>query len=258
MLKENILKSIDFKKMKCAFVIKNLKTQECAFYNENEVVPSASLIKVFIMAEILHQVNDGKLSLQQRIVVNKDVKVPFSILTMLEDGNSYSLADIITLMIVQSDNTAANILMDIAGMDNVNKFIKSMNFKNSILKRKMMDFNARVEGRENYTTASDMAQILELLYEGKVLDKESSAYMIDVMKKQLDTSMMMLNIPDETVVAHKTGELDFLDHEAGIVYQDKGDYIFCVLVWDAISNNYARQALGTISKVVYDYFKGEE
>jgi beta-lactamase class A len=100
--------------------------------------------------------------------------------------------------------------------------------------------------------------MMELLYTGKVLDEEYSAYMIDIMKKQLDTSMMMLNIPDETVVAHKTGELDFLDHEVGIVYQDNGDYIFCVLIWDAVSNNYARQALGTISKVVYDYFKEEE
>lgn len=258
MLKEGILKSIDFEKMKCAFVIKNLKTKECALYNENEVVPSASLIKVFIMAEILKQVKEGKLSLQQRIVVDEEVKVPFSILTMLENGNSYSLADVITLMIVQSDNTAANILMDIAGMDNVNELINSLNLENTILKRKMMDFNARKDGRENYTTASDMAKIMELLYNSNVLDKKSSAYMIDIMKKQLDISMMMLNIPDETVVAHKTGELDFLDHEAGIVYQENGDYIFCVLVWDAISNNYARQALGTISKVVYDYYKGEE
>jgi beta-lactamase class A len=244
--------------MKCAFVIENLKTGECASYNENEVVPSASLIKVFIMGEILRQVKEGKLSLKQRIVVEKDVKVPFSILTILDDGNSYSLADVITLMIVQSDNTAANILMEMAGTDNVNKFINSLGLKNTILQRKMMDFNARKEGRENYTTASEMAEMMELLYTGKVLNEDYSAYMIDIMKKQLDTSMMMLNIPDETVVAHKTGELDFLDHEVGIVYQDNGDYIFCVLIWDAVSNNYARQALGSISKVVYDYFKGEE
>ena len=254
MLKEEILKSIDFEKMKCSFVVKNLKTGECASYNDKQVVPSASIIKVFIMGEILRQVKEGKLSLKQRIVVEKDVKVPFSILTILDDGNSYSLADIITLMIVQSDNTASNILSDLAGMDNVNNFIRSLGLKDSVLQRKMMDFNARKEGRENYTTASEMSEMMELLYNGKVVDKDISAYMLDVMKKQLDTSMMMLNIPDETVVAHKTGELDFLDHEAGIVYTDNGDYIFCVLVWDAISNNYARQALGTISKVVYDYF----
>jgi beta-lactamase class A len=258
MLKEVILKSIDHEKMKCAFVVKNLKTNECATFNENEVVPSASVIKVFIMAEILRQVKEGKLSLKQRIVVDEKVKVPFSILTLLENGNSYSLADVITLMIVQSDNTASNILSDIAGMENVNKMIRSLGLNNSVLQRKMMDFNARKEGRENYTTASEMAEMMELLYTGKVLDKEYSAYMIDIMKKQLDTSMMMLNIPDETVVAHKTGELDFLDHEVGIVYQDNGNYIFCVLIWDAVSNNYARQALGTISKVVYDYFKEEE
>jgi beta-lactamase class A len=158
MLKEVILKSIDHEKMKCAFVVKNLKTNECATFNENEVVPSASVIKVFIMAEILRQVKEGKLSLKQRIVVDEKVKVPFSILTLLENGNSYSLADIITLMIVQSDNTASNILSDIAGMENVNKMIRSLGLNNSVLQRKMMDFNARKEGRENYTTASEMAK----------------------------------------------------------------------------------------------------
>jgi len=257
MLKEHILESIDFKQMNCAFVVKNLKTGEYAAYNESEVVPSASLIKVYIMAEILRQVNEGKLSLKQRVVVDEKVKVPFSILTILETNNSYTLLDIITLMIVQSDNTATNILIDMAGEDNVNALIHSLSLKGTSLQRKMMDFNARKEGRENLTTASDMSQMMESLYLGKVLDKESSSNMIDILKKQLDTTMMMLNIPDETVVAHKTGELDYIDHEAGIVYLDNNDYVFCVLVWDAITNNYARQSIGQISKVVYDYFNME-
>ena len=101
----------------------------------------------------------------------------------------------------------------------------------------MMDTSARDAGKENLTTAQDMARLMELLYRGELLDQEISAYIIDMMKKQLDTSMMRLYIPDQTVIAHKTGELDCLSHEAGIVYHEKGDYIFVVLIWDAITNN---------------------
>jgi beta-lactamase class A len=159
-------------------------------------------------------------------------------------------------MIVQSDNTATNILIDIAGIAAINQLLSTMNLKNTLLKRKMMDATARSAGIENLTTAQDMARIMELLYRGEVLDQEISAYIIDIMKKQLDSSMMRLHIPDQTVVAHKTGELDYLSHDAGIVFHEKGDYIFVVLIWDAITNNYARQAIGQISKIVYDYFCG--
>jgi beta-lactamase class A len=74
------------------------------------------------------------------------------------------------------------------------------------------------------------------------------------MKKQLDRSMMRLHIPDDTVIAHKNGELDRLSHEAGIVYHETGDYILVVFIWDAVNNNLARQSIGQIAKVVDDYF----
>jgi beta-lactamase class A len=254
MLKKLVLESINFEKLKCAFVIKNLKTAECASYNENEIVPSASLIKIYVMAEILRQVKEGKLSLKQRILVKEADKVPYSILTLLETSNDYSLKDLLTLMIVQSDNTAANILIDMAGVAEINKFISGLNFKNTILRRKMMDMSARKAGQENLTTASDMARFIELLYLGEVLDQENSTYMIDIMKEQLDNSMIRLYIPDQTVIAHKTGELDYLAHEAGIVFHENGDFIFVIMVWDAVSNNFARQSIGKISKIVYEYF----
>ncbi|AZV56604.1 serine hydrolase [Clostridium sp. AWRP] len=254
MLYEKILAAIDLKKLNCAFVIENLKTGEKIAYNENIVVPSASLIKIPIMMEILNQVKEGKLSLKQRITVEDNVKVPFSILNLLESGNSYTLKDVITLMIIQSDNTAANILMDLAGMDNVNNYVKNLEIKNTVLQRKMMDSQARKEGRENRTTAADMAKFFEIIYKGEKIKESYSVIMKNILTAQLDNSVMRLNIPDDTLIAHKTGDLDGISHDAGIVYLPNADYIFCGLTWDAVTNNFARETIGKISKIAYDYF----
>ncbi|HBE78183.1 MAG TPA: serine hydrolase [Firmicutes bacterium] len=254
MLQQFILQAIDFQKLNCAFVVKNLQTGECASYNSEARVASASLIKLAVMAESIRQVKEGKLNLKQRLVVREEDKVDFSILTLLATGNSYTLRDLLTLTIVQSDNTAANILIDLTGMTEINKFCNDLGLKDTVLRRKMMDGEARKAGRENYTTAADMARFLELLYQGKLLDPESCSLMIEIMKKQLDNTMIRLYIPDDTVVAHKTGELEGISHEAGIVYHDKADFIIVMLVWDALSGNDARQTIGRAAKTVYDYF----
>lgn len=254
MLKDLIFNSIDFKDMEFAFVINNLTTGELLCHRENEVVSSASLIKIPIMGEVLRQVNEGRLALDRRIVVHEENKVPYSILTELSTGNSYSLRDVITLMIIQSDNTATNILIDLAGMDNINRLIKNIGLSDTVLMRKMMDFEARLQGRDNYTTALDMAKILEKIYNNKLISSEYSKLMMDILKKQLDDSMIRLFIPEETVIAHKTGGLDGIEHDAGIVFSEKCDYIFCTLTWNAKSTYKSRAVIGQISRIVYDYY----
>ncbi|MHC6180871.1 serine hydrolase [Clostridium sp. JNZ X4-2] len=254
MLYEEILNTIDFKKLNCGFIIENLKTGEKIAHNEKVAVPSASLIKIPIMMEILELVKKGTLSLKQRITVNDEIKVPFSILNLLESGNSYTLKDIITLMIIQSDNTAANILIDLAGMSNVNNYIKKLGLKNTVLQRKMMDSDARKEGRENKTTAADMAKFFEIIYKGVKVGNPYNILMKNILTAQLDNSVMRLYIPDDTLIAHKTGDLDGISHDTGIVYLPNVDYIFCGLTWGAPVNNLARDTIGRMSKIVYEHF----
>jgi beta-lactamase class A len=139
-------------------------------------------------------------------------------------------------------------------MEAVNEFSRGLGLRDTILQRRMMDFKAREEGRENYTTAADMGRFLEALYRGSLVDAEASRWMLEVMCGQLDRSMMMLFIPDATRVAHKTGELDRLDHEAAVVFTEKADYLFVALVWDAPDNNSSRLALGELSRIAYHFF----
>lgn len=254
MLKEELILYTDLLGVKSAFVVKDFSTGKTVSFNEGLVVPSASLIKVPVMIEAFRQIRSGVLSPDQRLSIKSEEVVPFSVLEFLDCGNSYTLLDLIRLMIVYSDNTAANILMELVGMDNVNACIRDLGLKETKLQRKMMDSESRKAGKENYTTAGEMADIMIRLYQGEILDKESSEQMLAIMKGQGDECMMRVDLPDEMVIARKSGELENLNHEIAIVYGKQGDYLYVFFVWDARSNNDSRQILQRTSKIVYDYF----
>lgn len=118
----------------------------------------------------------------------------------------------------------------------------------------MMDTESRKAGRENYTSAGEMADLMLKLYHGEIIDRTCSVQMLDIMKGQADECMMRVDLPDEITIARKSGELENLDHEIAIVYGTPCDYLYVFFVWDASSNNDARQILQRTSKIVYDYF----
>ncbi|MBZ9685542.1 class A beta-lactamase-related serine hydrolase [Clostridium estertheticum] len=241
------------KNLKYSILIKDLNSDKSCCINEEEVVPSASIIKLFIMAKTFQLVSNGELNLSDRISINKEERVPYSIIYVLDDRNTYTIRDLITLMIIQSDNTATNQLIHMLGIENINKFIGELGFKNTILKRKMMDFDARVLGMDNYTTAHDVAKLLELMDKGQLISKTYSDMMIKITQMQLDNSMMRINLDEELIVAHKTGDLPNIKHDVGIVYARHKHYIFNMLTWDATCDNYARDIIGKVSKISYEY-----
>ncbi|SKA75400.1 beta-lactamase class A [Caloramator quimbayensis] len=251
---DNIRGIMEKHDIKYSLIVKNLSTGEMLNINGDTSIPSASTIKVFIMAEAFRQAKEGKISLKERIKVDKSYHVPYSIISLLSEDNTYTIMDLITLMIIQSDNTSTNVLIDILGMGKINDYIKSLGCSLTVLERKMMDFIARDKGLENKTCARDLTLFMELLYKGEVVDESSSKIMMDILKHQLDTSMMAYFIPEEVSIAHKTGEVSRVDHDFGIVFLDNLDYIFTMMTYDVKSNNDARFAIAQVSKEVYDYF----
>jgi beta-lactamase class A len=252
-LKNIILEFMKDKNLKYSIFIKDLETDEICCINQGLVVPSASIIKLFIMAKAFELVNKGELNLNHRISIDKKERVPYSIIYILDDSNTYTIRDLITLMIIQSDNTATNQLIDMLGIESINKFISDLGFKDTSLNRKMMDFQARILGLDNYTTAQDVSKLLELMSKGKLISKECSEIMLEIMKMQLDNSMMKINLSEEIIVAHKTGDLQGIKHDVGIVYTKHKDYIFTMLTWDATCHNYGSNIIGKVSKISYDY-----
>lgn len=254
MLREELIRYTELLGVQSAFVIKNLKTDETVTYREKLIVPSASLIKVPVMVEAFRQIEAGTLDPGSRIAIKPEEVVPFSVLEFLDSKNTYTLLDLIRLMIIYSDNTAANIMIDLLGMDRINRCIQALGLRNTMLQRKMMDAVSRKEGRDNLTTAEDMADLMVRLYHGTILGESPSRRMLDIMKGQADECMMRVDLPDEIIIARKSGELENLDHEIAIVYGGHCDYLYVFFVWGANSNNDARQILQKTSKIVYEYF----
>lgn len=253
MIKEKLIRQLEGR-AEGAFVIRSLKDGQTWEYRSETVTASASLIKMFILTEAMVRVKDGRLSLADRIPVQSSDVVPFSVLGFL-NPRAYTLEELLRLMIVYSDNTATNVMIDFLGMERINRRIRELGFEKSLLRRKMMDFEAAKRGKENLTSAGEMAELLQRLYDGRLLGEPYDSKMLEIMKGQADECMMRVNLPDELPMARKSGELDCLNHDIAIVYGEKTDYIYCFFVWDAASNNDAREILARTSKIVYDFFE---
>lgn len=241
-----------------ALFINNFSNGEHISINEDIQVPSASIIKLFIMGAAFQGVQENIFALHDRITIKEEDKIPYSIISLLEANNTYSIQDLITLMIIQSDNTATNLMISILSMAYINCFIKNQGMKNTVLARKMMDLTAKESGYENYTTVEDVSKYLNLLYEGKVVNTFFSETMLDIMSNQLDISMMKRELNEEIHIAHKTGDLPCLKHDAGIVYTSAGDYIFSMFTWDAKDDISGKRLIGAVSKAAYDYLSANK
>lgn len=190
---------------------------------------AASLIKLAVLVAALDAVSTGALSLDERMTVaQKDIVGGAGDIQAKGAGATYTVDELLHAMIAQSDNTAANLIIGRLGMDAVNDECSRLHLKQTRLSRLMMDEAARRAGRENVTSARDAANLLQRIAAGTVATPElcghARAYLLD----QHDTAGIVQGLPAGTRVAHKTGSLDGVQHDAAIVYGDK-PYVLAVL-----------------------------
>lgn len=229
-------------------IVRNLETNENIMINQDTVFPAASVIKIYILWELFERIEKGEFTLEQEILLKESHKAGgFGILKELHEGINLSLKDIATLMIILSDNTATNILIDLLGMDNINQTIKRNKMIDTILQRKMMDGEAKAKGFDNYTSPMDVLNILE-----KSLQKKE---IIDIMKKQQCNNKLPVLIDDSIVIAHKTGDLPSVEHDVGIMFMENSPIIIVVLTKNLKDNMDGIKLNNNIGKAVYDYYR---
>jgi beta-lactamase class A len=191
---------------------------------------SASTIKIAIMLEIYRQIDRGTRALDDRIVMTQDDICPGSgVMLQLHPGIEFTLRDVIYLMMSISDNTATNMLIDLAGMDNVNATIASLGLTQSALGRKMRGVPAPAGSPENWATPNDFRILIDAILTGTAASRESCDGMIEMLTLQQNTRRIGRFFPDGTLPwGSKTGTVGAVSHDAGFVRAPSGDMVVAI------------------------------
>jgi beta-lactamase class A len=256
-------------KGKVAVAVKNLASGESYYLDADEEMSTASLIKFMIMLEAYMQVSEGKVKLEDRLTLRKADMVPGSgILTYhFSDGATFSFRDAIHLMIVYSDNTATNMVLDHIGLPSTNKRLEEWGFSHTRLNAKVFLGSKTSLDKERSkkfglasTTARETVQLLEKVHQGKVVDPEVCKEMLDHMKKCEDKLKLKRYLPEKIVVANKSGTVSDARTDCGIIYLPAGPVAICVLTSSTSEKNYADDnpgnvVIGRIAQQVYEHCK---
>lgn len=244
-------------KGEAGIVIKDLAMNWEISFNKEQLFPSASLAKVPIMAACFLASKEGRLRLERNVSLkSSDKLIGSGMLKNTASGTTFSVEELIGLMIYESDNTATNILTNMVGIDYLNNSFKAFGLKNTDLSRKIADYHSRDMGIENYTTCQDMAFILEKIYRRNLVDKNVSEKCIGLLKLQRITDRIPKYLPVDIVIAHKSGLERGICHDVGIVFSRKGDFLICVLTQHKDSNSIlSKELIAKISLHTYNYFE---
>jgi len=197
-------------------LVKNLRTKEVLFSRNAETVfPSASVIKVPILMALMREAEAGRLDLGEAFPVSEENLVEGGLVYAMTGGLALPWRDHALFMITLSDNASTNHIISRLGFDPVNAMICELGMASTVLGRKMLDFEARSCGKDNFTSCGDMCKLFEHLHENSGKYEEP----LNILKKQIHNNLLSgLLDPDAFGFAHKTGALPHTLLDTGIMY----------------------------------------
>jgi len=231
-------------------------------HNADEVFPTASTIKIAVLAELYHQSQQaasgvaGKARLTDLYTMNPaDLVDDSQIMAGLTPGvTRVTNRDLATFMVAVSDNSATNVLIDRLGTENVNALLESLGLRETRLRRKMMDITAAREGRENTATPLELVKLLEAAYRGKLFDKATTEDFLKILSTRKESPIPQL-IPEDVVVANKPGALEGVRCDAGIVFAKDRPFVISVMTGYDLDERAADAAISRIALAAYECFE---
>ncbi|MBE5780339.1 MAG: serine hydrolase [Clostridiales bacterium] len=236
---------------KVGLYAKNLLSGEVKTYHPDDAFLAASVIKIPVMVECFYQAAEGRLDLTDTYCIKAEDKLPScGALSYMHDGLTVTIKDLITLMIILSDNTATNILMDMVGIENINQRMRSLGLCTTTVNRKLFMAELSRKGIENYITPTEIGILLERMEQGTLISSEASLEMLSILKNQRLNGKIPVLLPPGTIVAHKTGEDDGITHDVGIVYS-KSPFVLCLCA-NQVDRGEFERTIQTIARMVFD------
>lgn len=235
--------------------IRDLTTGEEILLNANMSFPTGSSIKIPVLIELHKQAAAGKYKLTDQRWLERTDKVGGSgVINNFGDHTSQlSLNDLAVLMVVLSDNTATNMLIDQTGMANVNATLDQLGLKEIRLQRKMIDLAASGRGDENIATPFAAMELMAKLYKGEVVSRKLSDDVLTFLKLRKGSPIPKL-IPGNIVIANKPGGIEGVACDWAIVYVPNRPFAITVMTNYNGETANAEDAISQIAKLAYDHF----
>lgn len=276
-LGEQIFSFIEGLPYNIGFYVKDLRGNEIK-YNENKSFETASCIKVFILIEYFRQVFNNEKSILDYFEYKKEDNISglnSGILNSFDYGLKLTSKDYVTLMIIYSDNIATNKIIDYLGINNINKTIKELGFKDTYL---FNELNLMKYFKFGQTTPYEYAKVYDMLLNNKVINEEVSKNCLEILKKQRYNDMIVKYLPtkdllfkgtedsDINFIASKSGSIVWVKDEmknarndGGIISTKYGNYIISIFIsnLDDLRFNFDNKGIelgGKISQIIYKSF----
>jgi beta-lactamase class A len=230
---------------KLALYAVNLKTGDALAIDPDKPVPTASVIKLPILVEAMRQVKAGKHRLEEKVTLDKDNVVQGSgILQFFDLPIAITLKDALTFMIIESDNTATNMVIDQVGIKNVNDNISQMGLKDTYLYKKVykpatgpMPADQKKFGLGK-TTAQEMAKVMESIVNCDLKDRKLCDTMLYMLRNQQVRNMVPHYIETSdtseglSLIGNKTGSLDEVRNDVAVIYSKNGPIVISAFTYD--------------------------
>lgn len=265
-LKKQLSQIVEDAKGTWGIVVEEIGQGICFEHLPDQSFIAESVIKVPIMAAVFAAAWQGEFSLEDRLALRREDMVQGSgMLFALSPGLRLSIRELATLMIIQSDNTATNILIDLVGKERIEQTMRELGMKESRYVRKLMIYPADNPGN-NTITARDVTTMLSQLGAGRFLSAKACEEMVDIMKKQQFRNGLpsLLPVADDGKgkemlatdweIACKSGWDTGRQHDAGLLYVQGRCFAITALSQDVEAEE-ALHTLGSIGKAVYEYAK---
>jgi beta-lactamase class A len=225
---------------------------------------AASTMKVPVMIELFRQAGSGTLSLDEPLPVRNQFKsiVDGSPYTLSEGddsdsevyaavGKTMTLRKLCELMITVSSNFAANLLIERLGVDNIRRTVTSLGADGMQVLRGVEDQKAFDKGLNNTTTARGLMVLLDTLARGRAVGLDADKEMIGILERQKFNDAIPAGVPSGTVIAHKTGNITRIHHDAAVVFATR-PYVLVLLVRGIDDQKKSAALMGELSRAVYE------
>jgi beta-lactamase class A len=263
-LQARVQKLIDSSGAEVAVVLRTLDGKDEVLIDADKSFHAASTMKVPVMIELFRQAEEGQLKLDEPLTIKNEFHsiVDRSVyqLSVSDDsdaevyravGQSLPVRTLCEAMITVSSNFAANLLIERVGAENVRTTVRHLGAYGMVVLRGVEDQKAFDQGLSNATTARALAVLMQDLAEGKAVSPRADAEMVAILKRQKLNDAIPAGLPEGTPVAHKTGTITKIHHDAAIVYGPR-PYVLVILVRGIQDEKVSAALMASLSREIWN------